>query len=77
MLDRILGDRILGDVDGTHVITLDRNILRWMPKLRNCCILHKSWAQQSPTAMYSTFAIDNATMFCFFEFHETRDGPRN
>ena len=34
-------------------------------------------AQQLPVDMYSASAVDNATLFCFFDDHETSDLPNN
>jgi hypothetical protein len=34
-------------------------------------------AQQLPANMYSASAVDNATLFCFFDDHEISDLPNN
>jgi hypothetical protein len=31
--------------------------------------------QQAPAAMYSASAVDKATLFCFFDVHDTSDLP--
>jgi hypothetical protein len=34
-------------------------------------------AQQLMADMYSALAVDNATLFCFFDDHETSNLPNN
>jgi hypothetical protein len=35
------------------------------------------YAQQLPADMYSASAVDNATLFCFFDDHKISDFPNN
>ena len=51
--------------------------LRSIPRSRSCCAIHKIWEQHAPVAMYSTSAVDKATEFCFSEYHEIKEFPKN
>jgi hypothetical protein len=39
----------------------------------NVAFIQRICAQQLPAAMYSVSAVDNATLFYFFDDHETSD----
>jgi hypothetical protein len=39
--------------------------------------IQKNCAQQLLADMYSASAVENATLFCFFDDHETSDLPNN
>ena len=51
--------------------------LKLIPKSFNVAFIHKICAQQLPAAMYSTLAVDSATLFCFLDDHETSDLPNS
>jgi hypothetical protein len=51
--------------------------LNLIPKLFNVAFIQRICAQQLPAAMYSALAVDNATLFCFFDDHETSDLPNS
>ena len=48
-----------------------------IPKSSNCCFIHKTCAQQLPTTTYSASVVDNGTLCCFFENHDTSMFPKN
>jgi hypothetical protein len=39
--------------------------------------IQRIYAQQLPVAMYSASAVNNTTLFCFFDDHETSDLPNS
>ena len=41
------------------------------------CVIQTIWAQHTPIFIYSASAVDRATELYFFEFHETKECPRN
>jgi hypothetical protein len=43
----------------------------------NVAFIQRIYAQQLPADMYLASAIDNATLFCFFDDYETSDLPNN
>ena len=50
-------------------------VLKDIPKSSSCCLSQSTWEQQAAAAMYSASAVERATEFCFFEDHDTRQGP--
>jgi hypothetical protein len=44
--------------------------LNLIPKSFKVAFIQRICAQQLPTDMYSTSAVDNTTLFCFFDDHE-------
>jgi hypothetical protein len=48
-----------------------------IPKSFKVAFIEGIYAQQLPTDMYSASAVDNATLFCFFDDHEISDLPNN
>ena len=51
--------------------------LNLIPKSLKVAFIQSTCAQQLPADMYSASAVDNATLFCFFDDHETSDLPNN
>jgi hypothetical protein len=51
--------------------------LNLIPKSFKVAFIQRICAQQLPAAMYLASAVDNATLFCFFDDHETSDLPNN
>jgi hypothetical protein len=51
--------------------------LNLIPKSFKVAFIQRIYAQQLPVAMYSALVVDNATLFCFFDDHETSDFPNN
>jgi hypothetical protein len=51
--------------------------LNLIPKSFKVAFIQSICAQQLPTDMYSASAVDNATLFCFFDDHKTSDLPNN
>jgi len=51
--------------------------LKLIQKSLNVASIHRICAQQLPTAMYSASIVDNATLFCFLDDHETSDLPNS
>ena len=51
--------------------------LNLIPKSLKVAFIQSICAQQLPADMYSASVVDNATLFCFFNDHETRDLPNN
>ena len=51
--------------------------LNLIPKSLKVAFIQSNWAQQLPADMYSASAVDSATLFCFFDDHETSDLPSN
>jgi hypothetical protein len=51
--------------------------LNLIPKSFKVAFIQRICAQQLPVDMYSASAVDNATLFCFFDDHETSDLPNN
>ena len=49
---------------------------RLKPKSVSCCLIHKLWAQQLPTAMYFTYTVDSATHACFLLCQDIKLDPR-
>ena len=49
--------------------------LNLIPKSLKVAFIQSTCAQQLPADMYSASAVDNATLFCFFDDHETSDLP--
>ena len=52
-------------------------LLRWIPKSLNVDLIHNNCAQQLPALIYSASAVERATLFCFFDDHDTKDLPNN
>ena len=70
----------IGFLDKFIALVLSHLIGMWSrtnPKSISCCLIHKTWAQQQPAAIYSASAVDNATEFYFLLNQETREFPRN
>ena len=51
--------------------------LNLIPKSLKVAFIQSTYAQQLPADMYSASTVDNATLFCFFDDHETSDLPNN
>ena len=51
--------------------------LNLIPKSFKVAFIQSTCAQQLPMDMYSASAVDNATLFCFFDDHEISDLPNN
>ena len=51
--------------------------LRSTPRSRRYCTIRKIWEQHALTAIYTTFVLDKATGFCYLEYHEINDDPKN
>ena len=51
--------------------------LNLIPKLLKVAFIQSICAQQLPADMYSALAVDNATLFCFFDDQKTSDLPNN
>ena len=51
--------------------------LNLIPKSLKVAFIQSTCAQQLPADMYSASVVDNATLFCFFDDHETSDLPNN
>ena len=47
------------------------------PKSLNCCLIHKIWAQQLPTIIYSASIVERATKFYFLLDQDTSIWSRN
>ena len=45
-------------------------------KSLSVCFIQRICAQHKPIAMYSAFAVDKATKFCFLLCHETSECPK-
>jgi hypothetical protein len=70
-------NRILCHFDSTLIITKQSHILNLIPKSFKVAFIQSNCAQQLPALMYSASAVDSATLFYFFDDHETRDLPNN
>ena len=68
-------NRILRDVNGTGIVTIDSKMLLTNTIIMEEFCIHRSWVQQLPTAMYSTSAVDKEMEFCFLLIQETRLFP--
>ena len=66
-------NRILRDVDGTSIVTIDGKMFltNIIIKEEFFCI-HRSWVQQLPVMMYSASTVDNEMKFYFLLIQETR-----
>jgi hypothetical protein len=51
--------------------------LNLIPKSFNVAFIQRICAQQLLTAIYLALVVDNATLFCFFDDHETSDLPNS
>jgi len=51
--------------------------LNLIPKLFKVAFIQSNCAQQLLALMYSASVVDSTTLFCFFDYHETRDLPSN
>ena len=51
--------------------------LNLIPKSFKVAFIQRICAQQLLADMYSASAVDNATLFCFFDDHKTSDLPNN
>ena len=51
--------------------------LKLKPKWLKVDLIHNNCAQQLPALMYLASAVESATLFCFFDDHDTRDLPSN
>jgi hypothetical protein len=51
--------------------------LNLISKSFNVAFIQRICAPQLPMDMYSASAVDNATLFCFFDDYETSDLPNN
>ena len=69
-------NRILRDVNGTGIVTIDSKMLLTNTIIMEEFCIHRSWVQQLPTAMYSTSAVDKEMEFCFLLIQETRLFPK-
>ena len=54
-----------------------RILCKVIPKSLNCCLIHKIWAEQLPTAIYSASTVKRATEFYFLLNQDTSIWPRN
>jgi hypothetical protein len=51
--------------------------LNLIPKSFKVAFIQRIYAQQLPTDMYSASAVENATLFCFFDDQDTSDLPNS
>ena len=73
----LMHDRILGDANGTSVVTEYGNRLtKFYLKILQILFHPKDLSTQAATAVYSASAVDNEIEVCFFLNHDTRQPPR-
>ena len=65
-------NRILSDVNGTGIVTVDSKMLLTNTIIMEEFCIHRSWVQQLPATMYSASAVDNEMELCFLLIQETR-----
>ena len=68
-------NRILRDVNGTGIVTVDSKMLLTNTIIMEEFCIHRSWVQQLPATMYSASAVDNEMELCFLLIQETRLFP--
>ena len=51
--------------------------LNLIPKSLKVAFIQSNWAQQLSAKMYSASAVENATLFCFFDDQDTSDLPNS
>ena len=65
-------NRVLRDINSTRVITINNNGILGYPIISQTFFIQRSCEQQLPAAIYSAFAVDKDTEFCFLLIQATR-----
>ena len=68
---------IFGKVDGTSVITPNRDLVLPNAKILKLLLDPQHLSTATPSSYISASAVDNATEFCFLLYHETKFSLRN
>jgi hypothetical protein len=70
-------NQIVGELDCTLIVTKAVALLELDSKVIQGGLHPKYYAQQLSADMYSASTVDNATLFCFFDYHETSNLSNN
>ena len=68
-------NRVFRDINSTRIITINNHGILWYPITFKSFFIQKSYEQQLPIAIYSAFAVNKDTEFCFLLIQATRLAP--